>query len=912
MKLYGAKWWKFDFHAHTPASFDYGKEESNLKETTPREWLLNVMNKEIDCIAITDHNSGEWIDKLKFELEKMKGEKCEGYRDLYLFPGIEITVHGGIHLLGIFNIDKGSSDIAELIGSIEYNGTRGNSDGCTIKSFEHVVEEIIRRGGIAIPAHVDLERGIFKEEEGNTLRNCIQSKGILALEVHNKEYNKPQIYKDLKINHSEIIGSDSHKPQDIGRYFTWIKMEEPCLDALWLALHDGRDGVLRYDDIENEPNDITNRFFIKKILIKNGAKIGLGNEFNVEFSPWMSTIIGGRGSGKSSILNFIRLALDKRNELTDSLKKEFNEFAKVSEGRHKSGMLRKNTEIRIELFKDGRDIAIVWKNDGVHEEHFDVIKDEWITIGNAVDLEQRFPIRIFSQKELYEITKDPKLILNLIDDQINKSDIDSDLEKLKEEWKESKYRENKYKKEITNKESLQIRLDDIKAKMKVFEESDYSHVIQEYKDSKSVEFNLNSLNVTFKENIKTLKDLSSNIKELTISDHINEHLDKESKTILLKSVEDLNKRFKVLLKEAENICLEKNSLYFEIDKLPWNKKKLDIEKKYKDLVDIVGNDSFIDVNLYGKLVEEKSDLENNLDEIKEIETLYLKQVNKSEYIKNKILNIHISIREKRLSLINEWNRRDLGIKINLEIMGDIVNAENEFRQIIRKTDTTFRKDICEIDEDGNIKSGFIYDICNMHRKNKDVEGVIKNVTEKIHSLCDIKNNIYENYSKNFHKHMAKLYDNNSDDISNLMVWIPEDSVKLSIVDGGRQIEVEQGSAGQRTAAVLALILSLDDKPLIIDQPEDDLDTKRISDLVVKGIRRFKLKQQVIIVTHNPNIPVNGASEQVIQLGFINGQINKRISGALQKKCVRESICDVMEGGKVALNNRYHRILKALE
>lgn len=912
MKLYGAKWWKFDFHVHTPVSFDYGKEESQLKKINPREWLLGVMQKNIDCIAITDHNSGEWIDILKYELTKMEEEDCEGYRKLYLFPGIEITVHGGMHLLGIFDINKGSSDIAELIGAIEYNGTRGESSGCTTKSFEHVVQEIIKRGGIAIPAHVDIEGGIFIKEEGNTLKSCIQNKGILALEVHNKAYNKPQIYKDLKINHSEVIGSDSHKPQDIGRYFTWVKMEEPCLDALWLALHDGRDGVLRYDDLDTEPNDITNRFFIKKISIKNGAKIGLGNEFNAEFSPWMSTIIGGRGSGKSSILNFIRLVLDRRNELTESLKEEFSEFAKVLEGRNKSGMLRTNTDIRIELFKDGRDTAVIWNNNEVYEEYFDEIKQEWVSIGNAVDLQQRFPIRIFSQKELYEITKDPKVILKLIDEQIYKNDIDSDLEKLKDEWRESRYLESKYKKEITNKESLQARLYDIKAKMKIFEESDYAQIIQEYKDAKSIEFSLDSLSSTFEENINTLKGLLSNIKELTIPEGINEQLDEESKSILLDRIANFNKRFKGLLKEVDDINSDKDSLQYEIDKLPWNKKKVDINIRYKELVDRVGNGASIDVNLYSKLVEEKSYLESNLDKINQVEELYLNQVEKSKSIINEILNIHINIRKERLRLINEWNCRELGIKINLEIMGDMVNAEREFREIIRKTDTTLRKDICEIDEDGNRKSGFIYDICNVHNEVNDVVEIFKKATKKIHSLCDVNNDIYINYSKNFHKHMSKLYDSSSGDVSDLMVWIPEDRVKLSIVDGGRKIEVEQGSAGQRTAAVLALILSLDDKPLIIDQPEDDLDTKRISDLVVNGIRRLKLKQQVIVVTHNPNIPVNGASEQVVHLGFVNGQINKRISGALQKKYVRESICDVMEGGKIALNNRYHRISKALE
>ncbi|MDY6612043.1 AAA family ATPase, partial [Clostridioides difficile] len=248
----------------------------------------------------------------------------------------------------------------------------------------------------------------------------------------------------------------------------------------------------------------------------------------------------------------------------------------------------------------------------------------------------------------------------------------------------------------------------------------------------------------------------------------------------------------------------------------------------------------------------------------------------------------------------------------LNLMGDIMNAEQEFRKIIRKTDTTFKKDICEIDDDGIIKSGIMYDICNIYKSEDSVEKIFESLTNKMKSLCDVDNEIYENYSKNFNKHMRRIHETNREDINDLMIWVPEDKVKLSIVDNKREIDVDQGSAGQRTAAILALILSLDDRPLIIDQPEDDLDTKRISDLVVTGIRNLKLKQQVIVVTHNPNIPVNGASEQVIQLGFINGQINRRTHGALQKKDIREAICDVMEGGKVALNNRYHRISKALE
>ena len=62
----GARWWKFDFHTHTPASTDFKDRD----EMTHESWLKAFMEKGIDCVAITDHNSGEWIDILK---QRVKG-----------------------------------------------------------------------------------------------------------------------------------------------------------------------------------------------------------------------------------------------------------------------------------------------------------------------------------------------------------------------------------------------------------------------------------------------------------------------------------------------------------------------------------------------------------------------------------------------------------------------------------------------------------------------------------------------------------------------------------------------------------------------------------------------------------------------------------------------------------------------
>jgi hypothetical protein len=151
-----------------------------------------------------------------------------------------------------------------------------------------------------------------------------------------------------------------------------------------------------------------------------------------------------------------------------------------------------------------------------------------------------------------------------------------------------------------------------------------------------------------------------------------------------------------------------------------------------------------------------------------------------------------------------------------------------------------------------------------------------------------------------------------EDLDRIAIWTPEDRVKLELVkDGGAAEDIETGSAGQRTAGLLGLVLSLDDSPLVIDQPEDDLETRLITSLVVAGLRQLKQSQQVIVVTHNPNIPVNGAAEQIVEMLFTTGQIWVGATGALQRQEIRRAICDVMEGGKEALDKRYYRISRAL-
>ena len=142
------------------------------------------------------------------------------------------------------------------------------------------------------------------------------------------------------------------------------------------------------------------------------------------------------------------------------------------------------------------------------------------------------------------------------------------------------------------------------------------------------------------------------------------------------------------------------------------------------------------------------------------------------------------------------------------------------------------------------------------------------------------------------------------------MWFPEDSLEVRYSargDGQRFRSIQEGSPGQKTAALLAFLLSYGDEPLILDQPEDDLDNHLIYDLIVTQLRAIKRLRQVIVVTHNANIVVNGDAELVVALTARHGETQKECEGSLQEQQVRETICAVMEGGRRAFEDRYRRI-----
>ena len=243
----GARWWKFDFHTHTPASNDFGgKTDKTEPAVSPELWLRKFMEKEIDCVAITDHNSGKWIDVLRQKLSVLEQERPDWYRPIYLFPGVEISANGNVHILAIFGADKTTSDIDSLLGAVGYFGTKGKSDNETGESLKKVIGKIAKVGAIPIPAHIDKEKGLFSRVEGPLLESVLKNPNIYAMELRNPEYKKPELYISNKTKWTEIVGSDVHNFENSNfGTFTWIKMDNPSIEGLKLALIDGDASVSR-------------------------------------------------------------------------------------------------------------------------------------------------------------------------------------------------------------------------------------------------------------------------------------------------------------------------------------------------------------------------------------------------------------------------------------------------------------------------------------------------------------------------------------------------------------------------------------------------------------------------------------------------------------------------------------------
>ncbi len=909
-KWNGARWWKFDFHTHTPKSEeDYGKGQNReeLKKRTPKEWILDYMREGVDCVAVTDHNTGAWIDQLKEALEELRADSHPDYSVLHLFPGMEISVNGGIHLLAIFDPSKiTSSDLDALRGAVEYQGTPGQSDGVTRKSFIEVVDAVASAGGISIPAHADKENGLFKVT-GMTFQQALGCKAIFAMEVVDPSFQKPQIYKDKKLNWTEVLGSDAHHPAGNagqkypGSHFTWVKMGSPSFNGLRLALLDGSLSVRRSDKEPGNPNEHA-PLVLESIEILKACYLGRSQPFVIEFNPWLNAIIGGRGTGKSSIVEFLRIALRRENELPDELKAEFEKYTRVY-NREDGGLLKNDATIRVVYRKNGSRFRVQWNHAADSEPIEQEVNGEWHRAEG--DIRQRFPVRIYSQKQIFQIAKTPLALLRVIDEAP-----EVDRHSWAERWKKEEGRFLSLRAKVREIEigfaeepHLRGELDDVKRKLTIFEQARHADVLKTFQKQSRQKREIKAWEEDWAGPGEQLRKVAAEIVP-DLLDKTTFDPDSAADTELHEHAAKVHDRLDEIRKAIEKFASQTDEVVAEWqksrDESSWKQSVDAASQAYQELRENLAREGAGDPAAYGEFVQRRQIIEQRLKELDERKKQVKELKEQAEACLQRLMDIRRELTESRRKFLADVLSDNQYVRIQVVPYGPSETVETEFRRLLQREGTVSEKDIGKPGGDGLL--GELY---RNRNSAEDIEQSLANNKDKIRKIA--LNDAETLAGKHFANHIRDLP---PEAIDRLDLWFPEDSLDVQYSptgDGKNFRSIHEGSPGQKTAALLAFLLSYGDEPLILDQPEDDLDNHLIYDLIVTQLREIKSHRQVIVVTHNANIVVNGDAELLVALAVGNGKTQKECEGSLQESLVRQTICTIMEGGSNAFEQRYRRI-----
>lgn len=140
----------------------------------------------------------------------------------------------------------------------------------------------------------------------------------------------------------------------------------------------------------------------------------------------------------------------------------------------------------------------------------------------------------------------------------------------------------------------------------------------------------------------------------------------------------------------------------------------------------------------------------------------------------------------------------------------------------------------------------------------------------------------------------------------------EDVVQLFLLDGGVYKRVSELSTGQRCTVVLSVLLQHEDRVIVLDQPEDHLDNAFVATTLVPAILRRGTTGQLIVSSHNPNIPVLGEASQIIVLESDGSSGHVESAAPLDAPESVTAITELMEGGLEALQRRARFYASATE
>jgi len=912
----GARWWRFDFHTHTPASKDTDAWQKAIRtsdDITPQKWLLKYMAAGIDCVAVTDHNSGAWIDELAEAYTQMRkqaegGQPPAGFRPLTIFPGVEISANGGVHVLAIFDPSATTSDIDSLLGAVEYDGTKGHSDGATRRSVADVIAKIIDLGGIPIPAHADQEKGLLLckagtrqcAQEASTVRQALQVEGLLAVEWCNGTNRFPEAVEKLALPLAQVRGSDCHSFQGShtpGSAFTWVKMASPTLEGLRLALLDGNGVSIRRSDEGRFDPFRTPTHIISAIEIEKARVMGHGGPARVALSPYFNAIVGGRGTGKSTLVHALRLATRREHEIQalprDSEPRErFESFRQIPNKRDDEGALRPETTIRVEWQHEAARLRLCWAAGGKTLQVEEWRDGQWQPSVSPSVNAARFPIRIFSQGQIAAMAVGGRpSLLAIIDEAAAAEPLEQALEEARRAFFAQCARLREIDGKLKTLPEVERRLQELGAKLQTLAQTEHAAVLKTYARTQRQQRAVDETIEQMRKGDTVLRDAAE---RLLLDDWPPQYFEAQEDADLLAWRADADQAMAQARQRLEQAAaaLEETigQLAGDARLAAWQARAAAARERHQTLQVQLAAQGVADPQAFARLTQERQQLEVQQKTLQQLQADRERLIQQMQSQQAIILQRRQAITQQRQAFLQETLPNNPHVRIGVVPFGfDDQVIERSLRRLINVEDERFADHI----------EGLAAELASASAEGK--LGTIQRIRERLLEPDP-------NFHGKFRTHLSKRWET-PELADRVRIWYPEDDLRIEYQRDNRWHAISEGSQGQRSAALLAFLLAFGDEPLVLDQPEDDLDNYLIYDLIVRQIRDNKLRRQLIVVTHNPNVVVNGDAELVHGMAFGHGQCYVKQSGTLQEKALRDEVCRVMEGGREAFERRWKRLGK---
>ena len=871
-----ARFWKCALQVN-PHSYSgsYRGREHGLDAETYADKLLEVCReKNIKIVGLADHGSVRDVDHIRDALSP---------HGIVVFPGFEISSTEKIHMVCLFaeytTTEQLKHTLAKL-GMDPREHVKPSNLGCLA-----LAEIIQKEGGFWYAAHMTGNNGLLRlHQDGGGLVHVWKDHDLVqAGQIPGPVEDLPDQYKSIVRNKNPdyrrgrpitvINAKDVAKPEDLAdpKASTFIKMTRPCFSSFLLAFKDPESRVRLGDQIRE-------RFYsrIDSVRIEGGYFDGL----TANFSGHLETVIGGRGTGKSTLLECLRYALDVPHKAKDA-KKQGNAIVEANLGKYGGRVIVKlrsaaNNMERYEIIRRyGEPPRVI---DGRGNES---------TLHPGTDLLPR--AEFYGQNEIYELARDPVELTRVLDrflpqDSAQRSRLDLARRGLAENGE-------RLAKAMERKDEIETRIAELpklQEKVKQFKEQGLEKKLKivpllekerqlEPRMQEEVE-RVRHAQRGFKEELPDLVFLS----DKALDDLPHADLLRRGRQILEKLNADLQQK----LNEIDSAVAEAETALAPIVeqlKQALARSAAQLDKDFAELPATAGKTGREVGLAYRDLLREIERIKPARSQLQTVDALVGELEQKRRNLLGEISDLRSARTAAKQDAVKKLNKRLAG-KLRITVVPNGLRRPlHEFLQRLPGVGaqrTRWIKDAPGLT---------IMELVASIRKGKDALlskewGLTTGLAEALTRLD-----------------AAQLHELEAIDIEDQV------GIELNVSHSGpeRFRALDQLSTGQQCTAILHLLLLDNPDPLIMDQPEDNLDNAFIAQRIVQELRAAKTERQFLFATHNANIPVFGDAEWigVCTATGEGAEMPPEMQGSIDIPKIRDRAAGILEGGKAAFTQR---------